>query len=198
VFGDPTIADAILDRLVHTAHRIALDGETLRKPQEKSGKRSKLETGTAEGTPESRRRDRCPGSPERCPRSIGISVRNQSERLSAIPGIRNSFHQRGFARAGIADNIDMRETVLPSEAERLAFATKIRKSEIGNIIQVHSHASTIPIDRSVRRARLYAWLATSSETRNQLPRHKLKRGNVGSFRWGVSLVQFISFSCSAL
>ena len=48
MFGDPTIADAILDRLVHTAHRIALDGETLRKPQEKSGKRSKLDTGTAE------------------------------------------------------------------------------------------------------------------------------------------------------
>ena len=35
---DPTIADAVLDRLVHTAHRLALDGETLRKPPEKSGK----------------------------------------------------------------------------------------------------------------------------------------------------------------
>ena len=31
MFGDPTIADAVLDRL-------ALDGETLRKPLEKSGK----------------------------------------------------------------------------------------------------------------------------------------------------------------
>jgi IstB-like ATP binding protein len=29
MFGDPTIADAVLDRLVHTAHRIALDGENL-------------------------------------------------------------------------------------------------------------------------------------------------------------------------
>jgi hypothetical protein len=29
------------DRLVHTAHRLALDGETLRKPTEKPGKRSK-------------------------------------------------------------------------------------------------------------------------------------------------------------
>ena len=28
VIVDPTIADAVLDRLVHTAHRIALDGET--------------------------------------------------------------------------------------------------------------------------------------------------------------------------
>ena len=32
VIVDPTIADAVLDRLVHTAHRLALDGETLRKP----------------------------------------------------------------------------------------------------------------------------------------------------------------------
>ena len=48
VIADPTIADAILDRLVHTAHRIALDGKTLRKPPEKSGKRAKLDTDTAE------------------------------------------------------------------------------------------------------------------------------------------------------
>lgn len=31
--GDSTIADAILDRLVHTAHRIELKGETMRKKQ---------------------------------------------------------------------------------------------------------------------------------------------------------------------
>jgi DNA replication protein DnaC len=29
--GDPTIADSLLDRLVHNAHRIELDGESLRK-----------------------------------------------------------------------------------------------------------------------------------------------------------------------
>lgn len=29
--GDPTLADAILDRLVHTAHKIELDGESMRK-----------------------------------------------------------------------------------------------------------------------------------------------------------------------
>jgi DNA replication protein DnaC len=29
--GDPTIADSILDRLVHNAHRIELDGESMRK-----------------------------------------------------------------------------------------------------------------------------------------------------------------------
>ena len=29
--GDPTLADAILDRLVHNAHRLALSGESIRK-----------------------------------------------------------------------------------------------------------------------------------------------------------------------
>jgi hypothetical protein len=32
---------------VHTTHRLALDGETLRKPPEKFGKRSKLDTDNA-------------------------------------------------------------------------------------------------------------------------------------------------------
>lgn len=31
VIGDPTYADAILDRLVHNAHRIALSGDSLRR-----------------------------------------------------------------------------------------------------------------------------------------------------------------------
>ena len=48
VIVDPTIADAVLDRLVHTAHRLTLDGETLRKPPEKSGKRGNLDTDAAE------------------------------------------------------------------------------------------------------------------------------------------------------
>ncbi len=29
--GDPTLADAILDRLIHTAHKIEFDGESMRK-----------------------------------------------------------------------------------------------------------------------------------------------------------------------
>jgi DNA replication protein DnaC len=36
VFGDPTYADAILDRLVHNAHRIDLDGESLRRTRPKT------------------------------------------------------------------------------------------------------------------------------------------------------------------
>src|SRR6201987_5026405 len=48
VIADPTIADAILDRLVHTAHRIALEGETSRKLADKSGKRGRLDSDAAE------------------------------------------------------------------------------------------------------------------------------------------------------
>ena len=35
--GDPTIADSILDRLIHNAYRIELKGESLRKKQRKPG-----------------------------------------------------------------------------------------------------------------------------------------------------------------
>ncbi len=38
VIGDPTLADAILDRLVHNAHRLALKGESLRKAAAKHHK----------------------------------------------------------------------------------------------------------------------------------------------------------------
>jgi DNA replication protein DnaC len=39
--GNPTIADAVLDRLVHTAHRIELKGESLRK--QRTGKTARLD-----------------------------------------------------------------------------------------------------------------------------------------------------------
>jgi len=35
--GDPTIADSILDRLVHNAHRIELQGESMRKRHGQKG-----------------------------------------------------------------------------------------------------------------------------------------------------------------
>ncbi|WP_338318142.1 ATP-binding protein, partial [Bradyrhizobium ottawaense] len=34
--GDPTVADAILDRLVHNAHRLQLTGESMRKRSAKT------------------------------------------------------------------------------------------------------------------------------------------------------------------
>lgn len=33
MFGEPTLADAILDRIIHNAYRIELAGESLRKRQ---------------------------------------------------------------------------------------------------------------------------------------------------------------------
>ena len=53
VIPDPTVADAVLDRLVHTAHRLALKGESLRKPSaenkpEKPVRRGRLDTNDAE------------------------------------------------------------------------------------------------------------------------------------------------------
>ena len=40
IIGDPTLADAILDRLVHNSHRLILKGESLRKA---AAKRQKLD-----------------------------------------------------------------------------------------------------------------------------------------------------------
>ena len=31
--GNPTVADAILDRLVHNAHKIEMEGDSMRKPK---------------------------------------------------------------------------------------------------------------------------------------------------------------------
>ncbi len=44
VVGDPTVADSILDRMVHNAHRFELRGESLRKL------RDRAETEAAEGS----------------------------------------------------------------------------------------------------------------------------------------------------
>lgn len=49
--GDPTLADAILDRLVHHAHRIALKGESLRK-------RKSTATASNTGSPQADARQR--------------------------------------------------------------------------------------------------------------------------------------------
>ena len=38
LIGDPTLADAILDRLIHNAHRVPLKGESLRKKGAKLAK----------------------------------------------------------------------------------------------------------------------------------------------------------------
>ena len=40
--GDPTIADSILDRLIHNAYRIESKGESLRKKRRKPGEEESL------------------------------------------------------------------------------------------------------------------------------------------------------------
>ena len=40
IIGDPTYADAILDRLVHNAHRIELAGESMRRTRGKQTRKA--------------------------------------------------------------------------------------------------------------------------------------------------------------
>jgi DNA replication protein DnaC len=40
IIGDPTYADAILDRLVHNAHRIELVGESMRRTRGKQNQKA--------------------------------------------------------------------------------------------------------------------------------------------------------------
>ena len=40
IIGDPTYAYAILDRLIHNAHRIELAGESLRRTQAKQARKA--------------------------------------------------------------------------------------------------------------------------------------------------------------
>ncbi len=42
MIGEPTIADAILDRIVHNAHRISLEGDSMRKRKPPLDQRRKL------------------------------------------------------------------------------------------------------------------------------------------------------------
>jgi len=44
IIGDPTIADVILDRLVHNAHRLNLKGESMRKAAAKNQKLDAVST----------------------------------------------------------------------------------------------------------------------------------------------------------
>jgi IstB-like ATP binding protein len=60
--GDPTIADSILDRLVHNAHRIELKGESMREKTECENRRRALMN------------DRCPEGLSRAERGKGAQT----------------------------------------------------------------------------------------------------------------------------
>lgn len=89
VFGEPTLADAILDRTIHNAHRLKLSGDSLRKQQASK-------TIGAWTRCNQLWRDHCrpAGAPPPRPRSIGTPTsigtagRHQSECPADIVGIR--------------------------------------------------------------------------------------------------------------
>ena len=47
MIANSTVADAILDRLVHSAHRLNLAGESMREPRNNTAQRGKLDTDAA-------------------------------------------------------------------------------------------------------------------------------------------------------
>ena len=61
--GDATIADAILDRLVHNAHRLELRGDSLRRPKRAVDEPAANQARTAQRR--AGRRDQTPPSPQR-------------------------------------------------------------------------------------------------------------------------------------
>jgi DNA replication protein DnaC len=96
LLADPTAADAVLDRLVHTSHRIELGGPSLRDP--KTGNRREPTTASTQAVASLTHRSArepmkpsmgapCPQSSQCCPHSIRITVRNRSQLLSAMVGI---------------------------------------------------------------------------------------------------------------
>jgi DNA replication protein DnaC len=52
VIGEPTFADAILDRIIHNAYRLNLKGPSMRKPEAETGMQAADDTSGASETPE--------------------------------------------------------------------------------------------------------------------------------------------------
>ena len=81
VIPDPTVADAVLDRLVHTAHRLALKGESLRKPSAEDGRKSRPSVADLTRTTRSEPLQPSTGAAVRDHRN---AVRHRPESVSAI------------------------------------------------------------------------------------------------------------------
>ncbi|TIX60527.1 MAG: AAA family ATPase [Mesorhizobium sp.] len=86
LIADPTVADAILDRIVHNAHRIVLQGDSMRKQ-----KAAPLLTGAANGEinhPGTQQGTQGPTPPD-CPDISETTVRELAEPLSGFCEIRS-------------------------------------------------------------------------------------------------------------
>jgi hypothetical protein len=81
IIGDPTLADAILDRLVHSAHKIQLKGESMRK---------KYSTLTQERSKKLKSKSQRRFAPMKWPPCTGTTGRLRSDHMGGITGIRNS------------------------------------------------------------------------------------------------------------
>ena len=79
LIGEPTLADAILDRIVHNAHRLQLTGDSLRK-QKAAENRRRL----TQPSPLWRDHIRPAGDPPPRPTSIGTAGRLRSEQVADI------------------------------------------------------------------------------------------------------------------
>ena len=78
LIGDPTLADAILDRIIHNAHRLQLRGEFLRKKAAPDHRRLTCRQ------PPWRDHHRPAGDPPPRPTSIGTAGRLRSEQVADI------------------------------------------------------------------------------------------------------------------
>ena len=85
IIGEPTFADAILDRIVHNAHRIDLDGSSMRKPMADKNNADTIDQ--TQGKITHRRRSRRPNRP---PAKVAVLDRN---RWSLSAGIGGRFHR---------------------------------------------------------------------------------------------------------
>jgi hypothetical protein len=93
IIGNPTIADAILDRLVHNAHRLTLKGESLRKA---AAKRQTLDGEPTDLMTLSPREPASPSGwdhPNPRPASIGTGGRLRSESTADFVGMRKREDQ---------------------------------------------------------------------------------------------------------
>ena len=62
IIGDPTVADAILDRLVHNAHKIELKGESMRKNKKRG---DEITTAAEDDRKEKKEKNRRPDPADR-------------------------------------------------------------------------------------------------------------------------------------
>jgi hypothetical protein len=96
VFGEPTYADAILDRLVHNAHRIDLAGESLRRRRSRS---TTKDCPPVRNLPKNYRQQGARQPGDIISERRATSFRNQRATSSESACLRSRVNFRSFARS---------------------------------------------------------------------------------------------------